>query len=226
MKKKLSVLYLVLMCSILAISTIGSTYAYWVASTQSANNEVTAESRTYNISLDISPLYTDITLIPMNDSDALKGLKNSCYDKYHRGACNAYKIRVHDFDENLEYISGTINFKTEHMENISYTVLEETEENDLEKCTMIEEKNYCLGIETTHMEKETDQSIGNSYSVRGKNEKTLILVIWLTNLNENQNESDIGSYTAEVTISAGNGGQIKGTIAGVVQSDMQSEITP
>ena len=108
------------------------------------------------------------------------------------------------------------------MENISYTVLEETDEYDETKCITIEEKNYCLGIETIHMEKETDQSIGNSYNVVGKTEKNLILVIWLTNLNENQNASDIGNYTAEVTILAGNGGQIKGTISGVVQTDVQS----
>ena len=47
--------------------------------------------------------------------------------------------------------------------------------------------------------------------------------MWLTNLNESQNEFDIGSYQATVTIQAGNGGEVKGTIASAVKLDTTPE---
>ena len=43
-----------------------------------------------------------------------------------------------------------------------------------------------------------------------------ILLFWLSNLEVSQNVTDIGSFEAEVTMQAGNGGQIKGVISSAV----------
>ena len=51
-------------------------------------------------------------------------------------------------------------------------------------------------------------------------------MFWLTNLQESQNTFDIGSFTATVTIQAGNGGEIKGTIASAVQLNPTPGTTP
>ena len=108
MKKEFKLLYGVLAVIVLAISTIGATYAYWTASTKSANNEVETGSTIYSISMQINPLYHDFSVIPMDDENALKALKNKCKDKYDRGACSAYTIYVYDYNADLDYISGYI----------------------------------------------------------------------------------------------------------------------
>lgn len=223
MKKKGYILYTILMITILTTSIIGSTYAYFTATTSSSSNSVKTKSTIYKISMNINPIYDGFSFIPMNDTDALKAVKNKCKDKYDRGACSAYKILVYDYDENLNYISGYMNITTENMKNISYMMLEKTDEYNEDNCVQIEEKNYCVVKEATKAFEEENLSIGDSYQVSGLKEKELILVIWLTNLNESQNEFDVGSYQATVTIQAGNGGEVKGTIASAVKLDTTPE---
>ena len=224
MKKKFSILYAVFACLILATTTIGTTYAYWVATTQSGSNNIKTASKTYSISMEITPLpqYTGFSFIPMNDEDVLKALKHECKDKYDRGACSAYKIRVYGYATDLKYITGTMDITTNNMENLSYMILEETETYDEDNCVEIDTKYYCISKEATHMGDGKNLSFGKSYDVDGLSEKNLLLTFWLTNLNENQNLKDIGDFNATVTISAGDGGKIKGTIASAMQIDLNS----
>ena len=219
MKKNFRLLYLGLMVIILFISVSSTTYAYLTASTSSASNSVKTKSTIYKISMNILPVYSDFSFIPMNDTDAIKALKNKCVDKYNRGACSAYKIFVYDYDESLSSISGVMDITTNNMKNLSYMVLEESSENNLDTCVQIGEKNYCVAKEASPILEGNSLSLGDSYDVYGKKSKELILLLWLTNLDESQNEADIGSFQASVTIFAGNGGEVKGTIASSVKLD-------
>ena len=143
MKKNLKKYYFVFFCLILAITTIGTTYAYLTATTQSAENAVNTGSTSYSISMEILPIpeYAGFSFIPMNDADILKALRNQCKDKYGRGACSAYDIRVFGYPKELGYISGYMDMYTNNMQNLSYIVLEEVEEYDEEKCVVVHEKN-------------------------------------------------------------------------------------
>ena len=209
MDKNFQKVYIVLMILILSTSIIGSTYAYLTASTSSASNSVNTKSKIYHIS---------ISLIPMNDSDAIKALNNKCHDKYDRGACVAYKLYVYDYDESLEYISGYMNTVTNNMQNLSFMILEESPiQTSTDNCATINEKTYCLSQDTTKIIPSTDLSLGDAYKVSGQKDKELILLIWLSNLEESQNETDIGSFQSTITIQAGNGGEIKGTIASSIK---------
>ena len=211
--KKMKALYIVLASFTLAIVTMGSTYAYFTATTSSVENDIQTGSTSFSISMNITPIYSDFSVIPMNDVDAMKALKNECKDKYNRGACSAYLINVFDYSEDLGFISGKMDILTNNMQNLSYMVLEEQDEYTEENCIELDEKNYCIAVETTHMGTGENLSLGDSYDVLGLPEKNLLLVIWLTNLNTNQNATDIGNYNATITIFAGNGGMISGTIA-------------
>lgn len=219
--KNIKLKYAIFACFVFAIMTFGSTYAYLTATTTSSENAVMTGSTIYSISMEITPVpeYTGFSFIPMNDEDALKALKNKCKDKYDRGACSAYQIRVYDYSKDLGYISGYIEFLTDNMENLSYMVLEEREEDNQENCATIASKNYCISKEATAMVKNDKTSIGDSYNVLGLSEKHLLLVVWLSNLDQNQNSTDIGNFNATVTIQAGSGGEIKGTIASAFMID-------
>lgn len=216
MKRKTKVLYLALLIFVLIISVISSTYAYIAATTGSAVNSVNTGSTIYSISMDIHPIYSDFSLIPMNDVDALKGIGNQCRDKYNRGVCSAYQLYVYGYDKELRYISGFIDFETNNMKNLSYMVLEESDQYDDSKCVNISDSIYCISRGASPISSDTQLSLGESYDVFGKDSKKLLLVIWLSNLDESQNEEDIGSFNASVTIQAGNGGEIKGSIASSV----------
>ncbi len=219
--KKVKFMYAIFATFVLAIVTMGSTYAYLTTTTNSIENSVTTGSTSYSISMNITPIYSGFSFIPMNDTDVMKALRNKCKDKYDRGACTAYNINVFGYSEELSHISGKMDIETTNMENISYMVLEESEEIDENECIEIEEKNYCISKETTPMGEGKNLSIGDAYNVYGLTEKNLLLVLWLSNLNERQNEKDIGNYNATITVFAGNGGEITGTIANAVKIDQE-----
>lgn len=218
MKRNFRLLYGAFAIIILSITTIGATYAYWTASTQSASNSIMTESTIYSISMDIQPLYHDFSIIPMDDEDTIKALANKCKDKYDRGACSAYTIRVYDYNENLDFISGYMDITTNNMQNISYMVLRISDVYEEGKCvTVDDEEIYCLTKNATPMGDGVMLSLGDSYDVKGMSDTKFILLMWLSNLKESQNNIDIGSFEAVVTMQAGNGGQIKGSIASAIK---------
>ena len=59
--------YLILFAFVLAISTIGSTYAFLTATASSSENAVQAKSTTYSLSMNITPVYSDFSFIPMDN---------------------------------------------------------------------------------------------------------------------------------------------------------------
>jgi len=217
MKKEFRVLYVVLAVVVLSITTIGATYAYWTASTHSPSNAIHAESTIYSISMNITPIYSDFSIIPMNDTDALKALNNKCKDKYDRGACSAYEIYVYDYNEGLEFISGLMDITTNNMQNLSYMMFRVSDIYEEDKCVIVNGENYCTVKDATPMGDGVGLSLGDAYSVTGMTSTKFILLIWLSNLNQSQNDIDVGSFNAIVTMQAGNGGQIKGSISSVIR---------
>lgn len=219
MKREYKLLYVVLIVFVVAVTTVGATYAYWTASTRSISKDVKTESTIYSISMDINPLYHDFSVIPMNNTDAVKALKNKCKDKYDRGACSAYNIYVYDYNEDLSYVSGYMDIITNNMQNLSYMVLRLSDTYEEDSCVLIEEYNetYCVVKEPAHMGEGVALSLGDAYDVTGMTSTKFILLIWLSNLMESQNDFDIGEFNAIVTMQAGSGGQIKGSISSVVE---------
>lgn len=212
--------YIVVVIFVLVVCVIGSTYAYLTSST-SSSNDIETGSTGYNVSMNITPVYTDFALIPMDDADALKAIKNECKDKYDHGACNLYNINVYGYDSSIDAISGSINTTLYDIANLSYMVLEEVSYNidNNNDCVSINSKNYCVGKEATHVVANTDMSLGDGYNVFGFTNKNLLLAIWVTNLNQNQNSTDIGSYNSVVTIFlGGDGGQVSGSINGTIEN--------
>ena len=202
---------------VLAVSTIGATYAYWAASAASDSNAVQARSTIYSISMDITPLYHDFSIIPMNDTDALKALKNKCKDKHNRGACSAYTIDVYGYNDELGFISGFMDITTNNMQNLSYMMYRISDVYDEEKCVMIEEEIYCIAKEAASMEDGKGLSLGDAYDIVGTESTKFILLLWLSNLNQSQNDVDVGSFEAVVTMQAGSGGKIMGSISSAIK---------
>ena len=227
MKREFGLLYVVLIIMVLSITTIGATYAYWTATTKSNENDVKTESTIFSISMSINPLYYGFSVIPMNDVDALKALKNKCMDKYNRGACAAYNINVYDYNVDLAFISGYMDVTTNNMQNLSYMMLRESDVYNEDTCVMVEEynKSYCITKEATSVGDGVHLSLGETYDVTGMTSTNFILLVWLSNLGFSQNDIDIGSFEAIVTMQAGNGGEIKGSISSVIKFEDGDDVS-
>lgn len=219
-------IYLISFIIILAMSVIGSTYAYWVSTAYSPDKSVNTASTSYSIAMNITPLYSDFKFIPMDNQDALKALKNECRDQYDRGACNAYMIHIDGYDEKLNYISGSMDVTLNNITNLSYMMFEENSEYNEDNCVNINDKAYCIAKEATSVNDGVNLSLGDSYVVANTTEKNFILLIWLTNLEESQNATDLGDFNSIITFSMGNGGEIKGSIsASIIEDNTQGDST-
>lgn len=217
--------YLVILIVVLFVVSASTTYAYWAAKASSTEEALKTESTIYSINMEILPLYNDFSFIPMNDVDAVKALGNGCKDKYGRGACAAYKMRVFGYSQNLAYISGYMDVTTNNMVNLSYMVYRESETYEEGKCVNIENKNYCAVYNATPIGEGVNLSLGDRYDVYGLESAEFIILLWLTNLDTSQNEFDIGSFNAIVTMQAGSGGEIKGSISSAIIVDDSNDDT-
>ncbi|MEE3343355.1 MAG: hypothetical protein VZS44_04615 [Bacilli bacterium] len=227
--KKHRIIYIAIIVIVLILSVLGSTYAYLTAKTESASNTIKAASTSYSLSMEISPLYNDFRIIPMDDTDVIKALKNKCKDKYNRGACSAYEINVNGYDDSLQTLTGKMDIELINIMNLSYMMFEEKEEIESEEtCINIDENNnsriYCKTIDATPVLEGEDLSLG-VYDVTNTTDKNFMLVVWLSNINGSQNDYDIGDYNAAITFAMGNGGSITGNIAASIgkEEELQSQ---
>ena len=193
--------YIFLIIFMFITCVVGATYAYFSRLTESGN-DIGVSSYNSSVSMNINPVYNDFSLIPMDNEDIFKAINNKCKDKEDRGACNLYNININGYDESIEYISGTINTKLDNIVNLSYMVFEEVDYDitNNDNCLEVDDIKYCVGKEATLITSEEVMSLGNNYDLRGYDNKNLLLAIWLSNLDTNQNSFDIGNYTSEVTI--------------------------
>ena len=216
---KIRVFYLIVFVVVVFIFGTGTTYAYWAATANSTKESVKTESTIYSINMNVLPLYNDFSFIPMNDVDAVKALKNGCKDKYGRGACAAYTMKVFGYSNTLSHVSGFMDITTNNMQNLSYMMFRVSDTYDEEKCVNIEvfNENYCIVKEAAVVGDGVGLSLGDAYKVAGTTDTKFILLLWLSNFQYSQNDIDVGSFDAIVTMQAGNGGKVMGSISSVLE---------
>ena len=193
------------------ILLIGATFSYFNTRNMSKMNALAVEAGKVRLGLGVSPLYTGYKLIPTNDSDIMTAYNQTCLDDYGSGACLAYEFEVYNFNLKQDVI-GKIDFNVEGIENLSYIVLDENDTIYLDKTSVGNgiTKDLPLG-EHFILEDATEL---NSKSKKFK------LIIWLTNLEQDQNETDAGGqFSATITFSSVYGGKLTATIDGYESSD-------
>lgn len=193
------------------ILLIGATFSYFSTRNMSKMNALAVEAGKVKLGLGVSPLYTGYKLIPTNDSDIMTAYDQQCLDDYGNGACLAYEFEVYNFNLKQDVI-GKIDFNVEGIENLSYIVLDENDTIYLDKTSVGNgiTKDLPLG-EHFILEDATEL---NSKSKKFK------LIIWLTNLEQDQNETDAGGqFSATITFSSVYGGKLTATIDGYESSD-------
>lgn len=188
------------------IILLGATFSYFSTRNMSKLNAIAVEAGKVRLGLGVSSLYTDHKLIPTNDEDIMIAYNNKCVDDYGFGACLVYEFEVYNYNNEVE-VAGTIEFTINHIDNLSYMVLDEN-------------NNIYLDKVLVGKDNDEELSLGNSFTLNaapeiGSSSRKFKLVIWLTNLEEDQNEFDAGgNFTAAVTFKSIYGGRLTATIEG------------
>lgn len=196
---------------------IGSTFAYFTQTAKSNEGAIATKSATVGISLDISPLYVEKELIPMEDSDVIKAYKDfHCVDINEFGACQAYTIKVENVGEADDY-EGTVSFSLTKIKNLNYLIFDGSilDAEDLDTLEENEIRDRYVYKDKTNIVAETDQSLGASFNLPKDGSKTFVMVIWVPNFDRDQFEDDgSGNFSALVTYKSTGNYQITGSISG------------
>lgn len=192
------------------ILLIGATFSYFSTKNMSELNALAVEAGKVRLGLGVSSLYNGFNLIPTNDSDIMTAYRQKCRDDYGRGACNAYIFEVSNFNKEIDVV-GKIDFVVNGIDNLSYMVLDENDEIYLDKTSVSDGESSDLSLgEHFILDDATEMS---STSRKFK------LIIWLTNLNEAQEDVDAGgSFSATITFNSVYGGKLTADISGYESS--------
>ena len=183
---------------LIVVMLIGTTFSFFAISTGSNENAVDMTAATFGASVEVTALYNDRSLIPMDDKDVMKGYNQQCIDDKGFGACQAYTIHISNTGDKNSY-TGTIKFNVTDIENLKYLILDE------------ENNKY---VSDTAIISGEDQTLGDSFELDTDESRDFVLVIWLSNLNGPQDDYDAGgSFSASVTYESTHGSRITGTFS-------------
>ena len=182
---------------LLIIMLLGTTFSYFAAVTRS-NENIDVIAANFGFKVEVSALYNENKIIPMDDEDVMIGYNDQCVDIDGYGACYAYNIHIENTGDKFNYV-GTINFNVTDIENLKYLVLDE------------DNNKY---VDDTAILSGDDQSLGNSFELDTGESRDFVLVIWLSNLAGPQDDQDAGgNFSASVTYESTYGSRITGTFS-------------
>ena len=196
----------IVIISIFCIVILGivGTYAYFSTNVSSREGALTASSAHFELSLEIIPIYYYTQLIPMDDNLAVTGYNNGCIDDNDFEVCQAYTIRLGNIagTGQKERLLGVINFALNRVTNLKFMLLDE---------------NSNIYVDSTTINNNQALSLGDYVELDDGEDKEFTLIIWLHNLDRNQNGDDAnGSFTAAVTYTGVTGSSLSTSITGTV----------
>lgn len=192
------------------ILLLGATFSYFSTRNMSKMNALAVEAGKVRLGLSVSALSTGHKLIPTNDSDIMTAYRQNCIDDYGNGACSLYEFEVYNFNKSQDVI-GKIDFNIKKIENLSYMVLDENDNIYLAKTSVGNGETRDLPLGEHFI-------LGDATELSSTSRK-FKLIIWLTNLDQDQNTTDAGgSFSAIITFNSVNGGRLTATVDGYEDS--------
>lgn len=167
------------------IMIIGSTLAYFSFRTTSDKNVINASSlKDSTVTISVSQVSGGGDLFPLKDDDIMKAYNRNCVDDNGNMACNKYAVTLNNTG-NSNYLDGKIKFNTSNnLVNLYFM--------------MIDSKGSVY-VPTTKIENDKYYNIGKSLKMKENSDFSYTLIVWLRNLDENQNSEMNGNYKGTIS---------------------------
>lgn len=183
--KKRNVFFRCLYILSFIIMIIGSTLAYFSFRTTSDKNVINASSlKDSSVTISVSQVSGGGDLFPLKDDDIMKAYNRNCVDDNGNMACNKYAVTLNNTG-NSNYLDGKIKFNTSNnLVNLYFM--------------MIDSKGKVY-VPTTKIENDKYYNIGKSLKMKENSDFSYTLIVWLRNLDENQNSEMNGNYKGTIS---------------------------
>ena len=215
--------YGVLAVATLVVAIIGATFAYFSA-TATNTETIQGEAATTGLNLEVNKISLDAAgaLIPLNDSDTGKALAGDalsenkmCVDQNGNSVCQVYEIAIANTGTAAAVLNGNITITGTTFQNLKWQLLDGTAADAL---SIAGTPTY-NPIATTSLVRNLTLTgtAGTTPSAK------YYVMVWISNLNETQNETDKGSFTGTVTFNSADGSGISATFSSTTGGDTGEE---
>lgn len=208
---------LIIMIVTLALSVIGTTFAYF-SITPAINNSVTGVAATADLSLNITRITPNTegwntsnqVMIPQLTAVLNNAINNNCLDEYGNVVCQLYKIILNNEGTAQVEVDGTIKFTgTTNMPNLKWKIYGNSTEisNTSDIITSLNTSSTNVGTNNEVVTIVDNLTLNPKNSTGDK--QYYYLIAWIESLIDENGEpaiqTDNGTYQATVDFSASNG---------------------
>ena len=188
--------YVIISLLTLVIMLVGATFAYF-STVVKADDPISVSSVDIRLELNIRPLYNGLPLLPTNDDDINLAYQNECKDSYGNGACTAYTVEIKNTGGRQEIIS-TLKIDNENYKNLKYI--------------LINPENNSIYQDITSVS-TTPTQLGEIVELDSGESKEFILLIWISNLVNEQDYEQGQEFVGIITVDTAVGIKLTGTIS-------------
>lgn len=202
--KEKTLLFLAIYIFSFIFMSFGGAFSYFSARTRSHENALDAKSGHLSLGLEIKAKYAGHDLIPIDDKDIMIAYNKECKDNKDKGVCLAYDIFITNNSVRQD-VTGNIDFELDHIENLSYLVMDENG-------NVYQETKKVSGT-------VSGMPLGNNFILDTASEeapitKKFTLLLWITNMDYEQKEDYNGNFSAYVTYNSIFGQKLSSNISG------------
>lgn len=199
--------YMIIAMLTLIVAIVGATFAYFSLQA-SDENTVKGNAAKVGLSLEVRKVSVDASgdLIPLDETLLEKAIAGDsatenqmCVDKNGNTVCQVYELKVTNEGTAATAVNGNLTLTAETITNLKWQIM--TDQN-----TPVMDSGQFKGIKDTEVAK-------NDTIEANPGTKSYYIMIWIDETENEQNDSDVGSFTGVVSFTSADGSGVTGTFS-------------
>lgn len=199
--------YMIIAMLTLIVAIVGATFAYFSLQA-SDENTVKGNAAKVGLSLEVRKVSVDASgdLIPLDETLLEKAIAGDsatenqmCVDKNGNTVCQVYELKVTNEGTAATAVNGSLTLTAETITNLKWQIM--TDQN-----TPVMDSGQFKGIKDTEVAK-------NDTIEANPGTKSYYIMIWIDETENEQNDSDVGSFTGVVSFTSADGSGVTGTFS-------------
>lgn len=199
--------YMIIAMLTLIVAIVGATFAYFSLQA-SDENTVKGNAARVGLSLEVRKVSVDATgdLVPLDElllEKAIKGDSETgsqmCVDKNGNTVCQVYEVKVTNEGTAATAVNGTLTLTAETITNLKWQIMTDQD-------TPVTDSGQFKTTDDTEIAK-------NDTVEANPGTKSYYIMIWIDEIEEDQNDSDTGAFTGVVSFTSADGSGVTGTFS-------------
>jgi len=199
--------YMIIAMLTLIVAIVGATFAYFSLQA-SDENTVKGNAAKVGLSLEVRKVSVDATgdLVPLDElllEKAIKGDSDTgsqmCVDKNWNTVCQVYEVKVTNEGTAATAVNGTLTLTAETITNLKWQIMTDQD-------TPVTDSGQFKTTDDTEIAK-------NDTVEANPGTKSYYIMIWIDEIEEDQNDSDTGAFTGVVSFTSADGSGVTGTFS-------------